>query len=91
MPVWIVASSGIRSAIERRDAIVELGTWWGRHLDERAVDLDPPEDLADVDLVASERPRLLDVRFEEEAGPPDERGGVVGVDAEAEVAVAIER
>ena len=73
------------------DPVVELGPRRGRHLDERTVDLDPSEDLTDVDLVAPERTWLLDVGFEEEAGPPDERSGIVGVHSEAEVAVPVER
>ena len=91
MPVWIVARSGIRSATNaamRSSSSVRGG---GGDLDERPVDLDPAEHLADVDLVASERARLLGVGLEEEAGAADERGGVVGVDAEAEVAVPIGR
>ena len=74
---------------EGGDAIVDLGPRRRGHLDERPVDLDPAEHLADVDLVAAERPRLLGVGLEEEAGAADERGGVVGVDPEAEVAVPI--
>jgi hypothetical protein len=48
-------------------------------------------DLADVDLVAAERARHLRVDFEEEPGTADEAAGVVGTDAEAEVAVTVGR
>ena len=76
---------------EGGDPIVDLCARRRRYLDQRPVDLDPAEHLADMDLVAPERAWLLDVGLEEESGAPDERGGVVGVDSEAEVAVPIGR
>jgi hypothetical protein len=42
-------------------------------------------------LVASERPRLLGVGFQEEPGASDERGGVVSVESKAEVAMSVDR
>ena len=47
--------------------VVDVGRW---HLDERIVGLGPPHDLADVDLVATERARHLVIRFEEEPPRP---------------------
>ena len=73
MPVCSVARSGIRSATCAAIAVVELGPRRRADLDQRAVDVDPAEHLADVDLVAPERARHLGVGLEEEPGPPDER------------------
>ena len=83
----------VRDALghEGRDPVVDVGAVGRRHLDERAVDLDPTDHLAHVDLVATERPRHLGVRLQEEPGPTDERRHVVGIQAQAEVAVAIGR
>ena len=83
----------VRDALghEGRDPVVDVGAVGRRHLDERAVDLDPADHLAHVDLVATERPRHLGVRLQEEPGPTDERRHVVGIQAQAEVAVAIGR
>ena len=90
MPVWIVARFGMRSATK---AAMRSSTSDARrrHLDQRVVGLHPAHDLADVDLVATERARHRGVAFEEEPRPPDERGDVVRVEAEAEVPVAVGR
>ena len=70
---------------------LEIGlTAHGRlDLDELAVAATPADDLGDVDLVAAERTRHVVGHFEEDAAPPDEARGVVGRDAEGEVAVPI--
>ena len=91
MPVWIVARFGIRSATSAAMRSSSSVGRRGGHLDERVVGLAPADDLADVHLVAPERPGHLLVGFEEEPGPADERGDVVGVEPEAEVAVAVGR
>ena len=49
-------------------------------LDQRPIHLAPAVDLRDVQLIAAERPRHPVVDLEEEAGPTDERGDVVGAD-----------
>ena len=54
---------------ERGDAVVDRRACRRRHLDQRAVGLDPAEHLADVDLVAPERAGHLLVDLEEEAAP----------------------
>jgi hypothetical protein len=61
----------------------------GLDLDQLAVAATPAHDLGDVDLVAAERTRHVVGHFEEDAAPPDEARGVVGRDAEGEVAVPI--
>ena len=89
MPVWIVARFGIRSATNAAMRSSSSADGAGGHLDEGVVRLAPPHDLADVDLVAAEGARHPRVGLEEEPGPPDERGDVVGVQTEAEVPVAV--
>ena len=74
---------------EARNPIVDLRARRRSHLDQRPVYLDPPENLADMNLVAPERAWLLGVGLEEEPGAPDERRRVVGVDSQTEVAVSI--
>ena len=64
-----------------RRSCVGLGRRRRGDLDQRVVGLGPADDLADVDLVAPERPRHLLVGLEEEPGAPDERRDVVGVEA----------
>ena len=76
---------------EARDAPVIVGEVRRRDLDQRIVRLTPPDDLGDVDLVASERAGHLPIGFEKEAGSPDERRDVVGVQPEAEVAMTVRR
>ncbi len=73
------------------DRAVEVVGFAWLDLDERAVRPAPPFDLADVELVAAERARHVFGDLEEEPGPPDEAGRVVGRDAEREVAVAVGR
>lgn len=60
---------------------------FNRH--ERPVRTAPPRDLADVQLIASERARHVFGDFQEEATTADETRGVVGGDPQGEVAVPI--
>ena len=73
------------------DRTVEI-VWFARlDLDQGPVGPAPACDLADVELVASERPRHVVGDLEEEPGPPDEARRVVGGYAEREVAVSVGR
>ena len=72
IPVWRVAPFADPLGDEPGDAPVVLGQLWRRNLDQRIVRLAPPDDLGDVDLVASERAGHLPVGFEEESGSSDE-------------------
>ena len=76
---------GRRSGCRRRPSAAAC------QVQQRPVDLAPPGDLRDVELVAPERARHPHVGLEEEAGPTDERRHVVGRDPEAEVAVPVDR
>ena len=58
---------------EPGDPVIDRGGLRRGELDERPVDVNPAEDLADVELVASERARHLGVGLQEEPGPADER------------------
>ena len=62
-----------------------------RDLDEGSVDLGPARDLADVELVPTERARHAGVDLEEERHRSDERRDVVAVRAQREVAMTVHR
>ena len=83
----------VRDAFGDQRSDLEVGrTDSGRcDLVQRIIGLGPSHHLTDVHLVATERPRHLLVRLEEEPRAPDERGDVVGVQTKAEVAVPVWR
>ena len=69
MPVWMQEPSATRSATKpasRRDVRRRRRL----DLDERYVVVVPSDDLADVDLIAAERPRHLRVGLDEEPRLP---------------------
>ena len=76
---------------EGGDGVVVLVHLRWRHLHQRPLALDEAFDLADVDLVATERARHMRVDFEEEPCPADEAARVVGAHTEAEVTVPVRR
>lgn len=90
MPTWIVEPSATRSADERPDTPVGLGGRGRVDLDQGLVAIAPADHLGVVDLVLAERARHVGVGLHEERGPTDQAGGVVGVGAQAEIAVTIE-
>jgi hypothetical protein len=91
IPTWIVAPLGMRSATRSAICRSTSVTAGDCQFDQWIVGFGPADDLADVELIASEGARHLAVRFEKEPRPSDERGDVVGTDTEAEVAVTIRR